>query len=324
MKKRIMLIIIAMMMLSLCSCGNAQTDSLNTENNTSASNGETEGSAIKDDRDALETISSSDRALPDGLVEIYVSAGNAADFVFHADKSSVDDFKTISYRFGDFDIKLSDFGEGYQSSTWKVSDGQAEFAEEEDYVIDGSDYIIRTYITSIVPSFDTKDGTYELYFESRDGQTYYYDLVWKDVIRQGKYEEQTKNQTEEMSSAASDVPYVDLWYLDKRLTDDSGQYCIFSSPDENGFPTQMKFKGHWIHNGDGEVLGAAYGETFWVEGSCSIKNLISQEYWRDEIVTSSFFKAFYVNKPDHIGVFVGEFHDSEGHTLGVEIGNRDN
>ena len=99
MKKRIMILIAALITLSLCACGSKVADTTGA-------------------KDAQETEVSADRIMPEGLVDIYVSAGNVADFVFHADKSGIEDIKTIAYRFGEYEISLSDSGAGYQSSTW--------------------------------------------------------------------------------------------------------------------------------------------------------------------------------------------------------------
>ena len=285
-----MVLIMALCAISLTACGESSTSDVasdvavensaqenDIQNETDQTDNTTQDSSADDY--VQETDLFSDRTMPDGLVEIYVSAGNAADFVFHADKSSVDDFKTISYRFGDFDIKLSDFGEGYQCSTWTIGDGQAEFAEEENYIIDGSNYVIKAYLTSIVPCFDTMDGTYELYYESRDGKTYYYDLVWKDIVKQGKYEEFSQTDvsntgTDNDNSSQQNV--ADLWIIDKQLHGDASKltegeyvYIKFHSPDSNGLPTMVSMNYH--------LRVYAYGQTEPeyrdVNGDFAIKNV---------------------------------------------------
>ena len=289
--KKIMAVMITMVMTTgLVACGgtapsdseNVAVDSAGVEEDAVASAIEGEKSStdntITDDNDTQETALSSDITMPEGLVDIYVSAGNVADFVFHADRSGVDDFKAISYRFGEYEISLDDFGAGYQCSTWKVTDSRSELAEEEDYEIDGSDYVIKTYITSIVPGFDTMDGTYELYYESRDGKTYYYDLVWKDVVKQGKYEDvqETMVVDAEIGNDNSSQQNTGLWFIDKQLHGDASKltegeyvYIKFYSPDSNGLPTMVSMNYH--------LRSYAYGQTEPVyedvNGEFTIKNV---------------------------------------------------
>ena len=284
--KKIMAVMITMVMMTglvaSSDSENVAVDSAGVEEDAVASAIEGEKSStdntITDDNDTQETALSSDITMPEGLVDIYVSAGNVADFVFHADRSGVDDFKAISYRFGEYEISLDDFGAGYQCSTWKVTDSRSELAEEEDYEIDGSDYVIKTYITSIVPGFDTMDGTYELYYESRDGKTYYYDLVWKDVVKQGKYEDvqETMVVDAEIGNDNSSQQNTGLWFIDKQLHGDASKltegeyvYIKFYSPDSNGLPTMVSMNYH--------LRSYAYGQTEPVyrdvNGEFTIKNV---------------------------------------------------
>ena len=282
MKRRFAVLIAAAIAISLCACGGKGADSTGEKDDSFAA-------AVESEKNSNDNVSAdagnpeevnvlSDRTMPEGLVDIYVSSGNVADFVFHADRSGVDDFKAISYRFGEYKISLNDFGAGYQCSTWKVTDSRSELAEEEDYEIDGSDYVIKTYITSIVPGFDTMDGTYELYYESRDGKTYYYDLVWKDVVKQGKYEDvqETMVVDAEIGNDNSSQQNTGLWFIDKQLHGDASKltegeyvYIKFYSPDSNGLPTMVSM--------NYRLRSYAYGQTEPVyedvNGEFTIKNV---------------------------------------------------
>lgn len=255
MKKSIALLITFAMVLSLCACGSKAADTKGAKDDSFAAAVESEKEAtdntiedaLSDDADTQETDASADRIMPEGLVDIYVSAGNVADFVFHADRSGVNDLKTIAYRFGEYEISLSDLGAGYQSSTWNVSDSSSELAEEEDYIIDGSNYVIKAYITSIVPCFDTMDGTYELYYESKDGETYYYDLVWKDVVKQGVYEEDSQVGDSEGNMTFADIPSGE--YVGETQSNGDCSSFYFSGEGSGTYSTQFRLK-----NGDDAII----------------------------------------------------------------------
>lgn len=250
-KKIIVMLIATSIALSLCACGSKVADTTGAQDDSFAAAVEDEKNTadnmIADANDAQETEVSADRIMPEGLVDIYVSAGNVADFVFHADKSGIEDIKTIAYRFGEFEISLSDFGAGYQSSTWNVNDSSSELAEEEDYIIDGSNYVIKAYITSIVPCFDTMDGTYELYYESKDGETYYYDLVWKDVVKQGVYEEGSQVGDSEGNMTFADIPSGE--YVGETQSNGDCSSFYFSSEGFGTYSTQFRLK-----NGDDAII----------------------------------------------------------------------
>ena len=251
MKKIIMMLIAASLALSLCACGSKAADSTGAKDDSFAAAVESEkeaaDNAVADVNDAQDAEVSADRTMPEGLVDIYVSAGNVADFVFHADRSGVNDIKTIAYRFGEYEISLSDFGSGYQCSTWNISDSSAELAEEEDFVIDGSDYVIKAYITSLVPCFDTMDGTYELYYESKGGETYYYDLVWKDVVKQGVYEEGSQTGASEGNMTFADIPSGE--YVGETQSNGECSSFYFSSEGSGTYSTQFRLK-----NGDDAII----------------------------------------------------------------------
>ncbi len=255
MKKSFALFIVVVMMVGICACGSKAADTKVAKDDSFAAAVESEkeatdntiADALSDDADAQETEVSADRIMPEGLVDIYVSAGNVADFVFHADKSGIEDIKTIAYRFGEYEISLSDFGAGYQSSTWNVSDSSSELAEEEDYIIDGSNYVIKAYITSIVPCFDTMDGTYELYYESKDGETYYYNLVWKDVVKQGVYEEGNQAGDSEGNMTFADIPSGE--YVGETQSNGDCSSFYFSSEGSGTYSTQFRLK-----NGDAAII----------------------------------------------------------------------
>ncbi len=243
MKKGLLALIVTAMALSLCACGDKDSSALKDDSFAAAVDSEKNTTDSMDAGDDVQgTEVSSDRTMPEGLVDIYVSAGNSADFVFHADRSGVDDLKTISYRFDEYEISLSDFGEGYQCDTWNVSNDSTELAEEEDYLIDGSNYVIKAYITSLVPSFDVMQGTYELYYESRDGETYYYDLVWKDIVKQGEYVEGSQDGAGE---GTGDMSFADIpsgEYVGKTLSNGDCSSFFFSNEGSGTYSTQFRLK----------------------------------------------------------------------------------
>ena len=248
-KKLLITCAVLLCAMGLAACGKDASEDAQTVEEATETPAETNDNVSADAGNPEEVNVLSDRTMPEGLVDIYVSSGNVADFVFHADKSGVKDFKSISYRFGEYEISLSDFGTGYQCSTWNVDDDGAELAEEEDYVIDGSDYVIKAYITSIVPCFDTMDGTYELYYESRDGETYFYDLVWKDVVKQGDYVEGSKTGAgvNDGNMTFADIPSGE--YVGETQSNGECSSFYFSSEGLGTYSTQFRLK-----NGDEAII----------------------------------------------------------------------
>ncbi len=183
--------------------------------------------------------------MPAGLIDIYVSAGNVADFVFHGDKHSENGFRVVEYRFGKYQISMVDFDNKnkYQSSTWIAEDSQAKLAENEDYEIVGNDYIIHAYLTSIDDlHFDTMDGIYELYLEDKDENSYFYDFNWADVVKSGEYTSAAQADSGADGSGNmtfSEIPSGD--YVGK-VIDSYGECSSFIFDSNGTYSTQFRLK----------------------------------------------------------------------------------